>query len=157
MSEVVPVHYATLLEVSLDDPEVKLTKQDVFDILLGANYLGAMLLVHLACATIASWAKCKTPKEMMEEFGVDESQITPEIEAACKLENEQYEKLQRELKEEYEAMNNPQSTSTASASALETPDKVVNNNVINEEADEDEEDEETDEVEEDEEADEDEA
>jgi hypothetical protein len=109
MSKVVPEQYAKLLEVSLDNPEIKLKKQDVMDILLGANYIGATLLVNLTCATIASWAKCKTPEELLVEFDVVDK-ITPEMEAMCRKEINDYELTMEQLKKDDNLLNyNPES------------------------------------------------
>ena len=70
MSEVVPQWYADYLAVE---------QATVFAVLLGANYMNITELVHLACATIASWAKCKTPQEIMQTFGITEDFTEEEI------------------------------------------------------------------------------
>ena len=61
-------------------------------------------LVHLACATIASWAKCKTPQEIMQVFGITEDFTEEEI-AQVKRENKELEERMKAAKAEEAAAN----------------------------------------------------
>jgi len=58
---------------------------DVFEIMVHANYLQVTPLVHIMCAQVASKLKGRTPDEIMKTFNI-ERKPTPEEEAAIKLE-----------------------------------------------------------------------
>lgn len=58
---------------------------DVFEIMVHANYLQVTPLVHIMCAQVASKLKGRTPDEIMKTFNI-ERKPTPEEEAAIKRE-----------------------------------------------------------------------
>jgi S-phase kinase-associated protein 1 len=102
MSEIVPEWYAEYVNVHRDI---------VIATLLGANYMNITELVHLTCATIASWAKCKTPQEIMEVFGITEDFTEEEI-AQVKAENKEYEERMKAVRDEEAAMNSVKDTAS---------------------------------------------
>jgi S-phase kinase-associated protein 1 len=63
-----------------------LTQDELFEIILAANYLEVKTLLTLACAKVASLMKGKTPEEIRKKFGI-KSDFTPEEEAAVRAES----------------------------------------------------------------------
>merc|ERR1711964_709720 len=50
----------------------KQTKKDIFQIILGANYMDIKSLLHLGCAKIATLIKGKSPEEIKKVLADDE-------------------------------------------------------------------------------------
>lgn len=62
-------------------------KEEIFDIILAANYMDIKPLLDLGCKTIANMIKGKTPQEIRDLFGI-ENDFTPEEEEQIRKENE---------------------------------------------------------------------
>ena len=62
------------------------THEDLFMLVLAANYLNIDSLLDLGCAKIASMLKGKTPQKLREEFGIAEP--TPEEEEQIRKDND---------------------------------------------------------------------
>merc|ERR1712096_123046 len=65
------------MEVVVEDPKDAefidgLTKEDVFQVILAANYMDIKSLLHLGCAKIATLIKGKSPEEIKDILGDDE-------------------------------------------------------------------------------------
>lgn len=106
MSDVVSEECAKFL----DDIE---TKDDLMKLLLAANYMNIPLLVNLLCATIASWAKMKTPEEIKQVFGITREFTQEEINQV-KRENKQFEDHLKAIEKE-EQQNYGHTSSAAAA------------------------------------------
>jgi S-phase kinase-associated protein 1 len=63
-----------------------LSQEDIFKIILAANYLDIRPLLDLGCQAIAQSVLGKTPKEIYTMFGV-EKELTPEEEEEVRKEN----------------------------------------------------------------------
>jgi len=61
--------------------------ENLFDIIMAANYLEIKPLMHLACRSIAQRIRGKSPEQIRELFGI-ENDFTPEEEEAVRKENE---------------------------------------------------------------------
>ncbi len=77
MHEVVQEWYARYVEME---------QEMLFEILLAANYMDIKPLLELACATVASMIKGKTPEEIRKAFNIP-NDFTPEEEAQVREEN----------------------------------------------------------------------
>jgi S-phase kinase-associated protein 1 len=65
---------------------INLPKNDVFDLVLAANYLDNKPLLELSCAKVATLIKGKSPEEIRNVFNV-ENDFTPEEEMRVKEDN----------------------------------------------------------------------
>ena len=61
MSEIVQEWYANFVEVD---------QEELFELILAANFMDIKPLLDLTCATIASMVKGKTPEEIRETFNI---------------------------------------------------------------------------------------
>merc|ERR1711964_154558 len=61
----------------------KLTKGQIFKIILGANYMDIQSLLHLGCAKIATLIKGKSPEEIKKILG-DDDELQPLCESCVK-------------------------------------------------------------------------
>mmetsp|Transcript_69622 Transcript_69622/g.96809 ORF Transcript_69622/g.96809 Transcript_69622/m.96809 type:complete len:162 (+) Transcript_69622:61-546(+) len=78
LAEVVPEFDAKYIEIE--------NLEEIFDIILAANYLDIKPLLDLSCAKIASLIKGKTPEEIRKTFNI-QNDFTPEEEAQIREEN----------------------------------------------------------------------
>lgn len=60
--------------------------EDLFDIILAANYLDIKSLLELSCAKVATLIKGKSPEEIRKTFNIL-NDLTPEEEAQIREEN----------------------------------------------------------------------
>ena len=77
MNEVVQEWYADFVNV---DQEI------LFELILAANFMDIKPLLDLACATVASMVKGKTPEEIRQHFNIV-NDFTPEEETRVREEN----------------------------------------------------------------------
>ena len=61
-------------------------QEDLFEIILAANYIDLQPLLDLACAQVATQIKGKTPEEIRQTFKI-ENDFTPEEEEQIREEN----------------------------------------------------------------------
>lgn len=78
-------------EIDLDNWDLefinKFNDDELFNIIMGANYLDINSLLDLGCKTVADQIKkCKTPHEIRKRFNI-KNDFTPEEEAEIKKEN----------------------------------------------------------------------
>jgi S-phase kinase-associated protein 1 len=78
MEEVVPKWDASFVDGA--------TQEEIFEIILAANYLDIKPLLDLACAKVASLIKGKSPEEIRSTFNIV-NDFTPEEEAQVREEN----------------------------------------------------------------------
>ena len=78
MSDLVQPWYADFLS--------RLTQEQIFDLILLSNMILFETLKNLACATVASMIKGKTPEQIRTLFNIV-NDFTPEEEAQVKEEN----------------------------------------------------------------------
>ncbi len=77
MADLVQEWYATFIAVE---------QEQLFEIVLAANYMDIKPLLDLSCAKIASLIKGKTPEEIRKQFNIV-GDFTPEEEAQVREEN----------------------------------------------------------------------
>ncbi len=77
MEEIVDEWYANF---------VKVDQEQLFDIILAANYMDIKPLLDLTCATVATMIKGKSREEVKRQFNIDYD-YTPEEEARVLQEN----------------------------------------------------------------------
>jgi len=65
----------------------KYTPEELVDLLLVANFINMQCLVDLSAAAIASKFKGKEPAKLLQEYGLDPKEFTPEVEEELKKEN----------------------------------------------------------------------
>lgn len=65
---------------------VNVEQEELFEMILAANYLDIKSLLDLTCATVASKIKGKTPEEIRQTFNIV-NDFTPEEEAQVREEN----------------------------------------------------------------------
>lgn len=70
-----------------------LDQYQLFQVILGADYLNIPSLLDLTCAKIASFIKGKTPEEIRQMFNIV-NDFTPEEEAQIREENKWIEEIQ---------------------------------------------------------------
>ena len=78
LAEVVPEFDAKYIDIE--------NLEEIFDIILAANYLDIKPLLDLSCAKIASLIKGKSPEEIRKTFNI-QNDFTPEEEAQIREEN----------------------------------------------------------------------
>ncbi|KAJ3042764.1 hypothetical protein HDV00_006583 [Rhizophlyctis rosea] len=66
---------------------IKVDNEELFEIILAANYLDIKPLLDLGCKTVANMIKGKTPDEIRTMFNI-ENDFTPEEEEQIRRENE---------------------------------------------------------------------
>ncbi|KAI8806033.1 putative negative regulator sulfur controller-3 [Cladochytrium replicatum] len=66
---------------------VKVDNEQLFEIILAANYLDIKPLLDLGCKTVANQIKGKTPEQIREMYNI-ENDFTPEEEEQIRRENE---------------------------------------------------------------------
>ncbi|KAJ3099581.1 hypothetical protein HDU97_002929 [Phlyctochytrium planicorne] len=66
---------------------IKVDNEELFDIILAANYLDIKSLLDLGCKTVANMIKGKTPEQIREMFNIV-NDFTPEEEEQIRRENE---------------------------------------------------------------------
>merc|ERR1711879_621580 len=54
----------------------KLQKRQLFQLILGANYMDCKSLLHLGCAKVATMIKGKSPEEIKQILGEEDDQAT---------------------------------------------------------------------------------
>ncbi len=64
-----------------------LSKEELFEVILAANYLDITPLLDLGCETVANMIKGRSVEDIRTEFGI-ENDFTPEEEEAIRKENE---------------------------------------------------------------------
>ncbi|KAJ3119936.1 hypothetical protein HK098_005000 [Nowakowskiella sp. JEL0407] len=75
-------------DIDLWDSEfIKVNNDELFEIILAANYLDIKALLDLGCKTVANMIKGKSPEAIREMFNI-ENDFTPEEEEQIKRENE---------------------------------------------------------------------
>lgn len=68
-----------------------ITDDELFNIILAANYLDVKTLLDMTCETVATYIKsCKTPQDIRRRFSI-KNDFTPEEEEEVKKENAWYE------------------------------------------------------------------
>eukprot|EP00916_Digyalum_oweni_P016428 GHVL01026946.1.p1 GENE.GHVL01026946.1~~GHVL01026946.1.p1 ORF type:complete len:161 (+),score=36.58 GHVL01026946.1:373-855(+) len=65
---------------------VNLPQEQLFDLILAANYLDIKSLLDLTCAKVATMLKGKSPEEIRKQFNI-QNDFTPEEEAKIREEN----------------------------------------------------------------------
>jgi S-phase kinase-associated protein 1 len=78
MKEVVQDWYADFINIA--------EQQELFDLILAANYMDIKPLLDLSCAKVASMIKGKTAEEIRKTFNII-NDFTPEEEEAIRQEN----------------------------------------------------------------------
>ncbi|KAI9092688.1 S-phase kinase-associated protein 1A-like protein [Phlyctochytrium arcticum] len=66
---------------------IQMGNEELFEIILAANYLDIKPLLDLGCKTVANMLKGKTPEQIRELFNI-ENDFTPEEEEQIRRENE---------------------------------------------------------------------
>lgn len=83
MQEVVQEWYALFVNIE---------QEDLFELILAANYMDIKPLLDLTCATVASMIKGKTPEEIRKTFNII-NDFTPEEEELIMEENKWVEEM----------------------------------------------------------------
>lgn len=83
-----PLKSANLAEIvpAWDAAFVELEQEQLFELVLAANYLDIKSLLDLSCAKVASMVKGKSPEEIRKTFNI-KNDFTPEEEAQVLEEN----------------------------------------------------------------------
>jgi S-phase kinase-associated protein 1 len=83
-----PIKSAILNEIvpSWDADFVELGQEELFELILAANYLRIKGLIDLTCAKVAAMLKGKTAEEITKQFGIENS-FTPEEEEEIRKSN----------------------------------------------------------------------
>jgi S-phase kinase-associated protein 1 len=69
-----------------DSTFIRMDNEELFDVILAANYLDIKDLLDLGCKEVASKLKGKTPEQIRALFNI-ENDFTPEEEAQIRQEN----------------------------------------------------------------------
>ena len=88
-----PLRSNNLLECGVsewDNNFISMEQEQLFEVILAANYLDIKTLLDLACAKVAAMIKGKTPEEIRSQFGIV-NDFTPEEEAQIMEENKCFE------------------------------------------------------------------
>ena len=70
-----------------DSEYIQVENEQLFEIILAANYLDIKPLLDLGCKTVANMLRGKSPEQIREMFGI-ENDFTPEEEEQIRRENE---------------------------------------------------------------------
>mmetsp|Transcript_92706 Transcript_92706/g.247885 ORF Transcript_92706/g.247885 Transcript_92706/m.247885 type:complete len:162 (+) Transcript_92706:85-570(+) len=84
-----PLKSANLEECGVSEWDcnfVRIEQEELFELILAANYLDIKSLLDLTCAKVASMIKGKTPEEIRKQFNIV-NDFTPEEEAQVREEN----------------------------------------------------------------------
>lgn len=72
---------------AFDKAFVAMEKDELFSVVLAANYLNHAALLDATCQAVADMIKDKTPEEIRAEFGI-ENDFTPDEEAEIRAQNQ---------------------------------------------------------------------
>ena len=61
-------------------------QEELFELILAANYMDIKPLLDLTCAKVATMIKGKTPEQIRKQFNI-QNDFTPEEEEAVRAEN----------------------------------------------------------------------
>jgi S-phase kinase-associated protein 1 len=84
-----PLRSANLADCGVSAQDVSFVdvgQEELFNLILAANYMDIKPLLDLACAKVASMLKGKTPEAIRKQFDIV-NDFTPEQEEAIKAEN----------------------------------------------------------------------
>ncbi|EER07524.1 sulfur metabolism negative regulator, putative [Perkinsus marinus ATCC 50983] len=85
-----------------DNKFVDLPEEELFDVMLAANFMDIKPLLELCCASVASSIKSKTVEELRQELGVGEDGFTAEEEEKILRDNAHWCKEAAEMLQEIE-------------------------------------------------------
>jgi len=71
---------------SWDEEYIKMDRESLFQLILSVNYMDVRELLDLACKTVSSMLRGKTPEEIRQEFEI-RNDLTPQEEEQIRREN----------------------------------------------------------------------
>lgn len=89
-----PLRSANLADIvpEWDAKFVDVSQEELFELILAANYMHINSLLDLACAKVASMIKGKSPEDIRKTFNI-KNDFTPEEEAQVREENRWCEEI----------------------------------------------------------------